>query len=93
MWTIPLKSLIIFVDLVVLGDLCFELCFLQPFEPETKFEERGFVAKRKLYSALKLQQLLAAKKIEMEPNVHEPVRNSNEEFAIVSSGSAQITPI
>ena len=69
------------------------MCFLQPFEPETKFEERGFVAKRKLYSALKLQQLLTTKKIEMEPNVHEPVRNSNEEFAIVSSGSTQIIPI
>ena len=34
--------------------------------------------------------MLITKQIGVEPNVHEPVRNSNEEFAIVSKGFANI---
>ena len=66
------------------------ICFLQLFSKRKKFEQRSFLAKSRIYSFLKQRQMLITKQIGVKPNVHEPVRNSNEEFAIVLKGFANI---
>ena len=66
------------------------ICFLQSISKGKKFEQQHFLAKSRIYSFLKQRQMLITKQIGEEPNVHEPVRNSNEEFAIVLKGFANI---